>query len=85
MKWETKTRGRELHGMEALLFMVLVAHDGIVVAAASCAARLCFSFLFPLLCRAVCSFCFSFPLSIVFLPLCSGFVEVLLVAVKRKT
>jgi hypothetical protein len=39
MKWETKTRGRELPGMEALSFTMLVAHGGIVVAEASCSDR----------------------------------------------
>jgi len=91
MKWETKTRGRELPGMEALWFTVLVAHGGVVVAAAGCGGRCWFSFLSPLLRCAVFFLYFSFPLSTVFLPLCSGFVEVLLVlavmlvAVKRKT
>jgi hypothetical protein len=85
MKWETKMRGRELPGMEALLFTVLVAHGGVVVAATGYCGRRCFSFFSPLLRRAVCSLCFLFPLTTMFLPLCSGFVKVLLVAAKRKT
>jgi hypothetical protein len=91
MKWATKTRGRELPGMEALLFTVLVAHGGVVVAATGCGGRHCFSFFSPLLHRAICSLYFLFPLTTMFLPLCNGFMEVLLVlamslvAAKRKT
>jgi len=39
MKWETKMRGRELPGMEALWFTVLVAHGSVVIAAAGCGGR----------------------------------------------
>jgi hypothetical protein len=85
MKWETKTRGGELPGMEALSFTVLVAHDGVGVAVAGYGGRRWFSFFSPLLRCVVFFLCFLFPLSTVFLPLCSGFVKVLLVAVKRKT
>jgi hypothetical protein len=88
MKWETKKRGRELPGMEALSFTVLVAHNGVGVVAADCGGRRWFSFFSPLLRCAVFFLCFLFPLSTVFLPLCSGFVVVLLVqvvAAKRKT
>jgi hypothetical protein len=91
MKWETKTRGRELPGMEALSFMVLVAHGGVGVAAADCGGKHWFSFFSSLLWCVVFFLCFLFPLSTVFLPLCSGFVEVLLVltvllvVAKRKT
>jgi hypothetical protein len=51
MKWETKMRGRELPRMEALSFMVLVAHGGIVVMEAGCGDRHWFSFFSPLLHR----------------------------------
>jgi hypothetical protein len=49
MKWETKTRGGELPGMEALSFTVLVAHDGVGVAVAGYGGRRWFSFFSPLL------------------------------------
>jgi hypothetical protein len=52
MKWETKTRGRELPGMEALSFTVLVPHSGVGVAAVGCvedvdspSSLLCFAML----------------------------------------
>jgi hypothetical protein len=55
------------------------AHGGVVVAAAGCGGRRCFSFFSPMLRRAVCFLCFSFPLSTVSLPLCRDFVAVRLV------
>ena len=61
MKWETKTRGRELPGMEALSFTVLVAHGGVGVAIAGCGGRRWFSFFSPLLRCAVFFLCFLFP------------------------
>jgi len=91
MKQETKTRGRELPGMEALSFTVLVAHDGVGVATTGCGGRHWFSFFFPLLRCAIFFLCFFVPLLTVFLPLCSNFVAVRLVlvvslvATKRRT
>jgi len=65
-KWETKTRGRELPGMEALSFTVLVAHGCIGVAIAGYSGRHWFSFFSPLLRCDVFFLCFF--LSVVFLP-----------------
>jgi len=63
-KWETKTRGRELPGMEALSFTVLVAHGGVGVAAAGYGGRRWFSFFSPLLRCAVFFLCFFFVSSV---------------------
>jgi hypothetical protein len=61
MKWETKTRERELPGMEALSFTVLVAHNGVGVAVAGYGGRHWFSFFSPLFRCVIFFLCFLFP------------------------
>jgi len=39
MQWEIKMRGRELPGMEVFSFTVLLAHGGVIIAAAGCGGR----------------------------------------------